>query len=271
MPPPAARLSLHCSMHGNVLLNTDRKQFLAQQREGVDAADSCSCAWSAWTSTRQRPRTRRRKMSPLIGENEDRLVADLDRELAAFVTVLIKSTWERFEPYMAVYKALECYDLTSPLTLDGQTRAGLQLLCKRFELDYGMVRAGLIEMHNVSGALFEQCGGVLARKLAKENILAFYDENLPILARHDAVLAFVEVGFSIPVASAIVETLFSCEGYVKNRYRSSMKDSTAEMIVHTRDVARVSDNTDVPLLPVDQMLEYDTDKYYKHRITNDIY
>ena len=207
----------------------------------------------------------------LIGENEDRLVADLDRELAAFVTVLIKSTWERFEPYMAVYKALECYDLTSPLTLDGQTRAGLQLLCKRFELDYGMVRAGLIEMHNVSGALFEQCGGVLARKLAKENILAFYDENLPILARHDAVLAFVEVGFSIPVASAIVETLFSCEGYVKNRYRSSMKDSTAEMIVHTRDVARVSDNTDVPLLPVDQMLEYDTDKYYKHRITNDIY
>ena len=199
-------------------------------------------------------------MLPLICK--ERLVHYLERISKDVANELVKGLENQLLPYMSFYSAMELIDPTAPGgPVSIKTWEAVEILCKKYHLDYTNVRREILEMRDNSVDLSIADGA-----LCKSNLLSFYRNNynnLPVGQRRYCLEAYAKVIFQLPFETVLIESLFSIMNYNKDKKRSRLKDSTMADIIHTKDLPAI---VDTKLEGFDNNIQLDIENAYNHRL-----
>ena len=203
---------------------------------------------------------RKTMMLPLICK--EGLVKYLERVSKDVATELVKGLENRLSPYTSFYSAMELIDPTAPGgQVSIETWEAVEVLCKKYDLDYTNVRREILEMRDNSVDLSIADGA-----LCKSNLLSFYRNNynnLPVGQSRYCLEAYAKVIFQLPFETVLIESIFSIMNYNKDKKRSRLKDSTMADIIHTKDLPVIVDKK---LEGFDNNIQLDIENSYNHRL-----
>lgn len=151
---------------------------------------------------------------------------------------------------MDLLLACELADPTTTREIDVKTWEAVEAICERYGLDYDAVWAEIKEARKICRGQYGDTLDAADTLMCKANLLNFYAELFGLewnpavdgpsgpgatarerLRRLGNLAMFAKAVFSVPIASAVVESLFSRYAYLKNKHRSSLDDDTVKNIL----------------------------------------
>jgi len=151
---------------------------------------------------------------------------------------------------MDLLLACQLADPTTTREIDVKTWEAVGAICERYGLDYDAVRADILEARKICRGEYGDKLDAADTLMCKANLLNFYAELFGLewnpgvdgpsgpgatarerLRRLGNLAMFAKAVFSVPIASAVVESLFSRYAYLKNKHRSSLDDDTVKNIL----------------------------------------
>ena len=194
--------------------------------------------------------------------NKRELVHAMDCLAHDMAQQLVSNATARLAPYRSFYRVFQLVDPTGPDVEVGEAAWGsLAELCKLYDLEIAPVRDGIVAMRagakNISRSDMVLCS---------RNLLNYYHTRLelPLDMRCMHMESLARVVFSIPVCTAVVESLFSTMSRLKSKQRASLKDTTVANIIHCKDLVAVVDTPRQPFAAGDAQL--DLDKALSHSL-----
>ena len=88
--------------------------------------------------------------------------------------------------------------------------------------------------------------------MCKVNLLKFYRDKYlssPVAQRCVHLDGYERVIFQLPFETVLIEFLFSIMNYNKDKKRARLNNKSVERMIHTRDIAKVTDNIAAPFAP----------------------
>ena len=198
------------------------------------------------------------------------LVLMVDRVAKRYTTKVRDSIAARLQPYMASYAAMSLVDLRIDRTALGDAWVGLELICKRYPTldaiaiadDIRKARAALAASGSVSPA---------DEKSMKLNLYNYYYLNMALFKRdYPGLWGYVKVIFSLPFATAVVESLFSRVNANKTKTRNALGEDTLSGGLHAQDAVSPHMNPTTkhqPLAFFDGIVKLNSYKAREHKLT----
>ena len=174
--------------------------------------------------------------------NKATLVDKMKTEATLFATTFLSNTKKRFDPYWSILCAFELVDPTSNKS-DVEKSLGSENVWEAME---GMVKncntklrgADLIDFETLRDQLGnwqDQRFDAYEKADIRHNLLRFFHKTRRE-ARFSEVYKFAAQVFTKPIASVIIESLFSKMAYIRSKYRASMDDSNVFNCIAVKDL-----------------------------------
>ena len=153
-----------------------------------------------------------------------------------YVYLFLKDMKYRLRPYWKFILASETVNPCAPATISPSAWEGVQDLCKRAKLSAERTRHVIEELKLQHEEAAEW--NMAETRFCKSNLLRFYRDRLAQgnADRFGNANIFAQIVFSIHYVSSSIETYFSKTRYIKNRYRSRMKDELASATLHLQQL-----------------------------------
>ena len=201
------------------------------------------------------------------------LVLLVDGVAKAYTTKVRDSIAARLQPYMKTYAGMSLIDLRFDRTTSDEAMAGLQLICKRYPTLDAIKVAD--DLRRSRAALMSAGGsGTLSaadEKSMKLNLYNFYFIHMAAFKRdYPALWIYVQVIFSLPFATAVVESLFSRVNANKTKTRNALGEDTLHGGLHAKDAVSPHKNPttkDQPLVFFDGIVKLNSYRAREHELS----
>jgi hypothetical protein len=175
-----------------------------------------------------------------------KLVLQVDRVAKRYTAKIRACCIKRFEPYMTVHAAMSKIDLRYDRSEDDEATAGLELVCKRHGLDAVDVTTDLNRAQRAA-----ETSSPADKRAMKDNLYGYYFAHMAAFrANFPHLWRYVRVIFSIPFATAVVESLFSRVNANKTKTRNCLGEDTLDGGLHSHDAVSPLDNPTTPDQPL---------------------